>query len=84
MSYVIYKTIGNNEFAYRVTSKWDPKKKQSRRKSEYLGKVIDKKNQVFEKVRLKQVEEKLILDFGDGFVLDQFLKSTAFYPLLEA
>src|SRR3989338_25747 len=83
MSYVIYKTIGNNEFAYRVTSKWDPKKKQSRRKSEYLGKVIDKKNQVFEKVRLKQVEEKLILDFGDGFVLDQFLKSTAFYPLLE-
>lgn len=83
MSYVIYKTIGNNEFAYRVTSKWDPQKKQSRRKSEYLGKVIDKKNQVFEKVRLKQVEEKLILDFGDGFVLDQFLKSTSFYPLLK-
>ncbi len=83
MSYVIYKTIGNNEFAYRVTSKWDSKKKQSRRKSEYLGKVLDKKNQVFEKVRLKQVEEKLILDFGDGFILDQFLKSTAVYPLLK-
>lgn len=83
MSYVIYKTLGSSEFAYRVTSKWDSKKKQSRRTSEYLGKVIDKKNKIFEKVRLKQVEEKLILDFGDGFVLDQFLKSTAFYPLLN-
>ena len=83
MPYLIYKTIGNNEFAYRVTSRWDKKKKQSRRKSEYLGKVIDKKNKVFEKVRLKQIEEKLILDFGDGFVLHQFMKSTAFYPLLE-
>lgn len=84
MSFVVYKTFGDNEFAYRVTSKWDPKKKQSRQSTEYLGKVIDKKNQVFEKVRIKQVQEKLILDFGDGYVLEQFLKSTTIYPLLEA
>lgn len=84
MSFLVYKTFGNNEFAYRVTSKWDPKKKQSRQSTEYLGKVIDKKNQVFEKVRLKQVEEKLILDFGDGFVLNEFLKTTAIYPLLQS
>ncbi len=83
MSYIIYKIIGNNEFAYRVTSKWDSKKKQSRRTTEYLGKVIDKKNKVFEKVRFKQHEEKIILDFGDGYVIDQFLKTTAFYPLLK-
>lgn len=84
MSFVVYKTFGDNEFAYRVTSKWDPKKKQSRQSTEYLGKVIDKKNQIFEKVRIKQVQEKLILDFGDGYVLEQFLKSTTIYPLLEA
>lgn len=84
MSFVVYKTFGGNEFAYRVTSKWDPKKKQSRQSTEYLGKVIDKKNQVFEKVRFKQLAEKLILDFGDGFVLNEFLKTTAIYPLLQS
>ena len=84
MSYVVYKTIGNNEFAYRVTSRWDPKKKQSRRATEYLGKVIDKKSQVFEKVRLKTITEKLILDFGDGYVLDQFLKTTKVHSLLAS
>lgn len=83
MTYVVYKTIGNNEFAYRVTSRWNQNKKQSRRTTEYLGKVIDKKNQIFEKVRLKQTAEKLILDFGDGYVMSQFLKTTAFYPYLK-
>ena len=83
MSYVVYKTIGNNEFAYRVTSKWDSKKKQSRRTTEYLGKVIDKKSQVFEKVRIKQATEKIILDFGDGYALDQFLKTTICYKILQ-
>ena len=84
MSFVVYKTFGNNEFAYRVTSKWNPKKKQSRQSTEYLGKVIDKKNHVFEKVRLKQPTEKLILDFGDGYVLHQFLKTTVLDPLLQS
>ncbi len=83
MSYIIYKKIGKHEFAYNVTSKWDSKKKQSRRKSIYLGKVIDKKNQVFEKVRFKQSEEKLILDFGDVYVIDQCLKTSVIYPLLK-
>lgn len=84
MSYIIYKKIGNHDFAYRVTSKWDTTKKQSRRTTEYLGKVIDKKNCVFEKVRLKQKEEKLILDFGDVYVIDQCMKASTIYPLLKA
>lgn len=83
MSYIIYKGIGKNEFAYRVTSKWDSAKKQSRRTTAYLGKVIDKKNQIFEKVRSKKIEEKLILDFGDVYTIDQFFKTTPLYSLLK-
>lgn len=83
MTYTIYKTIGRNEFAYKVTSKWDPVKKQSRRTTEYLGKVIDKKNQIFERVRSKQIQEKLILDFGDTYVIDQFFRTASWHLLLK-
>ncbi len=84
MSYTIFKTIGKHEFAYQATSKWDSVKKQSRRTTKYLGKVIDKKRKVFEKVRLKQIEEKLILDFGDVYVIDQFFKKSKVYSLLQS
>lgn len=83
MTYIIYKTFGKNEFAYRVTSRWDSIKKQSRRTTEYLGKVIDKRNQIFDKVRLKQPQEKLILDFGDVYAIDQFFRQTTSYNLLK-
>ena len=84
MSFVSYKKIGNQEYAYELTSYWDKKAKQSRHKSKYLGVVIDKEKKVFKKtLKEKLLKEELILDFGDTFLLHRFLKKEGFTKVLE-
>ena len=77
-------------YAYKVTSIWDPEKKQSRSISQYLGSVNADGNIIpsGENRKIKQWEselkataekEKLIQDFGDGFfVLESIKKSEIF------
>lgn len=72
MSFIRYKRFGNQEYAYEVTSFWDAEKKKPRQKTKYLGVVIDKEKGIIEKGNKRQ-KEKLILDFGDTYFLDQFL-----------
>lgn len=66
---------GGKEYAYEITSYWDKKTKTSKQKKRYLGIVIDKSSNIFEKVRLKQTQEKLILDFGDTYLLSKFFET---------
>lgn len=76
-------------YAYKVTSIWDPDKKQPRSISKYLGSVDEGGNIIpsgeNRKIRqwkneIKTTEkEKLIQDFGDGFfVLESIKKSEIF------
>jgi transposase len=81
MTFIRYKKFGNKEYAYEVTAYWDPNKKKPRQKSRYLGIVIDKKKKLFRKIA--KIREKLILDFGDVFVLHQFMKNVGITNLLE-
>jgi len=67
MSYIRYKRFGKKEYAYEITSYWDPFKKKPRQKVKYIGVVIDKDEGVFEKKGVRQKEERLILDFGDTY-----------------
>lgn len=77
MSFIRYKKFGNIEYAYEITAYWDSKKKKSRQHSKYLGIVVDKEAKIFKKKEKKQLEdEKLILDFGDTFILNEFMKKT--------
>ncbi len=77
MSFIRYKKFGNKEYAYEITAYWDPEKKKSRQHPKYLGVVVDKEAKIFKKKDKTQVEnEKLILDFGDTFVLNEFMKKT--------
>ena len=77
MSFIRYKKFGNIEYAYEITAYWDSEKKKSRQHSKYLGIVVDKEAKIFKKKEKKQLEdEKLILDFGDTFVLNEFMKKT--------
>ena len=71
MSYIRYKTFGNKEYAYEVTSYWDREKKRSRQKTIYLGQVIDKKKGDYRRLEKKvsAVDDELILDFGDAFCI---------------
>lgn len=81
-------------YAYKVTSIWDPEKKQPRSISKYLGAVgIDgniipsgEKQKIRQwKNELKKTEtERLIQDFGDGiFVLESIKKSEIFAHMAQ-
>lgn len=74
MSFIRYKKFGNKEYAYEITAYWDSKEKKSRQHSKYLGIVVDKETKIFEKKDKKLEDEKLILDFGDTFILNEFMK----------
>ncbi|KJU82663.1 transposase, IS4 family protein, partial [Candidatus Magnetobacterium bavaricum] len=80
MSFIRYKKIGNAEYAYEVDAFWDPIIKKSRQKVKYLGTVIDKNQKIFKK---KDKNEKLILDFGDTYLINEFIKQKGIANLLE-
>jgi len=88
MAYIRYKVFGKQEYAYRVTSQYDPSLKRSVQKQEYLGVVIDKERQEFKKPRKealdkalsgcgsveKEQSERAILDYGDTHALDTVMR----------
>jgi transposase len=77
MSFIRYKKFGNKEYAYEITAYWDKEQKKSRQSPKYLGVVIDKEAKIFKKKEKTQIkDEKLILDFGDTFILNEFMKKT--------
>jgi hypothetical protein len=77
MSFIRYKKFGNKEYAYEITAYWDKEQKKSRQSPKYLGVVIDKEAKIFKKKEKTQLkDEKLILDFGDTFILNEFMKKT--------
>lgn len=64
MSFIRYKTIGNMEYAYEVTSYWDREKKMPAQKSRYLGQVVDKEKGTFIKLgKTRMKPESIVLDF---------------------
>ncbi|MEW5761271.1 MAG: transposase [Candidatus Thermoplasmatota archaeon] len=83
MSFKRYKRFGKQEYAYEITSYWDKNKNAPRQKSKYLGVVIDKKMELYEKRRIDLKKEKLILDFGDVYLIYEFLKNVKVFPLIE-
>jgi len=72
MSFIRYKKFGNKEYAYEVETHWDPEAKIPGQKTKYLGVVVDKEKKIFERPRQKP-REKIILDFGDGYLVQEFL-----------
>ena len=110
--YINYRIVQNVEYAVLAESKRDGDK-VTRKIIEYLGRVIDKEQNIFKskdrgvykydlenkkvlpvppdyiqpkiirKAR-KPTRPKLILSFGDVFVLDTFLKQIGFYQVVDA
>lgn len=76
MTFIRYKRFGKQEYAYEIKAIWDAKKKKPYQKSKYLGVVVDKRKKLFEKKLPKQRPEKLILDFGDSYVLNGFFEKS--------
>ena len=80
MSFIRHKRFGQKEYAYEVTSYWDPITKRPRQKVRYLG-VVNEKGKVVKKEH--SLKERLILDFGDTYLLYEFMKKANLLTLLE-
>lgn len=83
MSYIRYKTLNNKQYAYEITSHWDKEKKQSRNISKYLGPVDPDSNKIVTFVKKNRGLEKLILDFGDGYFLYEWIRDSEYYTLFN-
>jgi hypothetical protein len=83
MVYIRYQKFGKQEYAYEITAYWDKKTKKPKQKSHYLGVVVDKKKKIFERRAQKKDVERLILDYGDSFVIQKFLEQSGFTKLLQ-
>ena len=80
MSFIRYKKFGQREYAYEVTSYWDSVAKRPRQKVRYLG-VINEKGKIIKKEH--PLKERLILDFGDTYLLYEFMKKANLTSLLD-
>lgn len=83
MSYIRHKIIKNKKYAYEITASWDKELKQSRSVSKYLGPVEPDTNKIIKFIKKNKSQEKLILDFGDGYFLHESIKNSGFYPILK-
>jgi transposase len=83
MSYIEHKIIKNKKYAYEIKAYWDKEKKQSRRSSKYLGPVDPDTNKIITFTKKFKGMEKLILDFGDGYFLYEWIKKSEFYNLFN-
>jgi hypothetical protein len=48
-----------------------------------LGVVIDKKKGIYRREKEARPQEKLILDFGDTYLINQFIKNIGLSQILE-
>jgi transposase len=76
MSFIRYKKREGRRYAYEVTAYWDKELKKSRQKVVYLGVADD------DGVIQTPSTEKLQLDFGDTFLLNEFIKQKDIYSIL--
>lgn len=71
------KVINGREYAYDVKTIWDKQTKKYKKQTKYLGTVTDKESKTYERrYGLKTVPEKLILDYGDSYILSETAKSS--------
>ena len=61
-----YKTFGKQEYAYRIWNEKIKKTGQWTQRSEYLGVVVDKENEVFEKRNERKRAEKIAAQKEQG------------------
>lgn len=83
MAFVRFKRFGRQDYAYRVTGKWDPVTKKVVQKSVYLGVVKDKEKGVYELRNEAKERERPVLDFGDSFLLHKTLEKDGFAGIVR-
>ena len=85
MAFIRYKERNGKWYAYEITAFWDPTSKKSKQKTKYLGLAKFKGGEIIKpEKKLTQVTEKLILDFGDSYAIQQVAEKSGFIDVLKS
>jgi len=77
------KIINGKKYAYDVKSFWDKEQKKYRKKSVYLGRVIDDENSIIEKTQPTREDPSLILAYGDTYTINACVKQSVYYDIFS-
>lgn len=78
------KNIKGHEYAYDVKTVWDKGLKKYKKQTKYLGVVTDKETKTYERKRnAKVIEERLILDYGDSYILSEAVRKYGLYEIFN-
>ena len=87
---VRYKKFGKQEYAYEIWNEKNPNTNKWIQRSKYLGVVVDKENKIYEKrneikreAKNAEQKEQGILDYGDSYFINEFLKNEPLLPVLR-
>jgi transposase len=84
VTFVRYKKRGDRWYAYEVTAFWDQETKSPKQKTKYLGVSDTKGGEIVRPGRIgAPPAEKSILDFGDGYALEQLSEKSGFTSVLK-
>jgi len=79
------KNIKGHDYAYDVKTTWDKEQKKYRKQTKYLGVVIDRQMKTYERRYGPKIqEEKLILDYGDTYLLAQTAKRSDLQGIFDS
>lgn len=79
------KNINGHQYAYDVKTVWDKEKKKYKKLTKYCGVIIDAETKTFERRRNPKIlEEKLILDYGDTYLLSETIKNSELFPVISS
>jgi hypothetical protein len=85
-----YKKFGKQEYAYEIWNEKNSETGKWSQRSKYLGVVIDKEKGEYEKrnkikheQKKKEQKEQQILDYGDSYFFNEFVRNDALLPILR-
>ncbi|MDR2400262.1 MAG: transposase [Deferribacteraceae bacterium] len=87
MRKVKIKLINGKKYAYDMKSVWDKTQKRYRKKTVYLGRVIDEEKGIYEKLNRgvsRDYGSELILDYGDSASIDRCINNSIYGRLFKS
>ena len=78
------KVINGKKYAYDMQSYWDKEQKKYRKKSVYLGRVLDEENAEYVKKRSELTESPIILNYGDVYSINACVESSVYAPVFKS
>jgi hypothetical protein len=77
------KTINGKKYAYDMQSYWDKEQKKYRKRSVYLGRVLDEDSGEYEKKQTACNDSPLILNYGDTFSINACLEQSVYAEVFK-